>query len=243
MRRLRKAMRSDAIARPPIKISRFSRVHPNSSAFAADVGRALSSAEFGRSAKTARSKKPGTIGAMRRLASDGRSGRGPSKDDKEDASEWSSPAMEVDMVFGESASFVCMGCSSIFALRHKRQRWFLPSAGAAPVRRGPSPALGRSCVVHKTRCGRNSCTCEPASRSCQDTRILFRPALCHASKDCYGSTATSTGALAPLPRASGRCQRRPVAAPPVRPTLPAPTFEALVKQPSHRSRLCTLPPP
>ena len=50
---------------------------------------------------------------MRRRASDGRSGIGPSKDDKEDASEWSSPAMDVDMVFGESASFVCMGCSNI----------------------------------------------------------------------------------------------------------------------------------
>ena len=113
MRLLRKAMRSDAIARPPIKISRFSRVQPNSSAFAADVGRALSSAEFGRSAKTARSKNPGTIGAMRRRASDGRSGRGPSKDESEDASEWSSPAMDVDMVFGESASSDRMGCSNI----------------------------------------------------------------------------------------------------------------------------------
>ena len=101
------------MARPPIKINRFSRVQPNSSAFAADVGLALSSAEFGRSAKTARSKNPGTIGAMRRRASDGRSGRGPSKDESEDASEWSSPAMDVDMVFGESASFVCMGCSNI----------------------------------------------------------------------------------------------------------------------------------
>ena len=117
MRRLRKAMRSEAIARPPIKISRFSRVQPNSSAFAADVGLAESKAELGRSAKTARSKKPGTIGAMRRRASDGRSGRGPSKDDKEDASEWSSPAMEVDMVFGESASSArCIGCSSIFCV-------------------------------------------------------------------------------------------------------------------------------
>ena len=149
MRLLRKAMRSDAIARPPIKISRFSRVQPNSSAFAADVGLALSSAEFGRSAKTARSKNPGTIGAMRRLASDGRSGRGPSKDDKEDASEWSSPAMDVDMVFGESASLVCMGCSSIFALRHKRrQRWFWPSAGAATVCRGPRKARQRSGAPH-----------------------------------------------------------------------------------------------
>ena len=195
MRLLRNAMRSDAIARPPMKINLLSRVHPNSSAFAADVGLALSSAEFGRSANTARSKNPGTIGAILRLASDGRSGRGPSKDESEDASEWSSSCMEVDMVFGESASFSRMGCSNIIVLRpQRRQRWFLPSAGAAPFRRGPSPALRRSCVVHKTRCGRNSCTCEPASRSCQDTRILFRPALCHASKDCYGSTATSTGA-------------------------------------------------
>ena len=224
-------MRSEAIALPPMKISRLSRVHPNSSAFAADVGRALSRAELGRSANTARSKKPGTMGAMRRRASDGRSGRGPSKDDSDDASEWSSSCMEVDMVFGESASSArCIGCSNIIVWRpQRRQRWFWPSAGAAPFRRGPSPALRRSCVVHKTRCGRNSCTCEPASRSCQDTRILFRPALCHASKDCYGSTATSTGALAPWPRASGRCQRRLVAAPPVRLTLPAPTFEALEK--------------
>ena len=120
MRRLRKAMRSEAIARPPIKISRFSRVQPNSSAFAADVGLALSRAEFGRSANTARSKNPGTIGAMRRRASDGRSGKGPSKEDNEDASEWSSPAMDVDMVFGESASFSRMGCSNIIAVRHKR---------------------------------------------------------------------------------------------------------------------------
>ena len=113
MRLLRKAMRSEAMARPPIKISRFSRVHPNSSAFAADVGLALSRAEFGRSAKTARSKKPGTMGAIRRRASDGRSGRGPSKDDNDDASEWSSSCMEVDMVFGESASSDRMGCSNI----------------------------------------------------------------------------------------------------------------------------------
>ena len=51
--------------------------------------------------------------AMRRRASDGRSGRGPSKDDSDDASEWSSSCMEVDMVFGESASSDRMGCSSI----------------------------------------------------------------------------------------------------------------------------------
>ena len=102
------------MALPPMKISQLSRVHPNSSAFAADVGLALSRAEFGRSAKTARSKNPGTIGAILRRASDGRSGRGPSKDDNDDASEWSSSCMEVDMVFGESASSArCIGCSSI----------------------------------------------------------------------------------------------------------------------------------
>ena len=65
-------------------------------------------------------------------------------------------------------------------------------AGDGPLRKGAAPALGEN---HRCRrCGRNSCTCEPASRSCQDTRILSRPALRHASKDCYGSTATSTGA-------------------------------------------------
>ena len=133
MRLLRKAMRSDAIARPPIKISRLSRVHPNSSAFAADVGLALSSAEFGRSANTARSKKPGTMGAIRRRASDGRSGRGPSKDDSDDASEWSSSCMDVDMVFGESASSDRMGCSNIIVWRpQRRQRWFGRVPGQRP---------------------------------------------------------------------------------------------------------------
>ena len=61
--------------------------------------------------------------------------RGPSKDDNDDASEWSSSCMEVDMVFGESASFVCIGCSNIivFFLAAAAAAVVFASAGAAPV--------------------------------------------------------------------------------------------------------------
>ena len=175
------------MALPPMKISRLSRVHPNSSAFAADVGLALSRAEFGRSAKTARSKNPGTIGAMRRRASDGRSGRGPSKDDSDDASEWSSSCMEVDMVFGESASSArCIGCSSImgpfFCIGQKRlvRRAWGKCRGSYRLLLTYTGSQTQQCA-HTTRC---SHSCEPASMSWgrPQNLVFLCPVQCSATR-------------------------------------------------------------
>ena len=203
MRLLRKAMRSDAIARPPMKISRLSRVHPNSSAFAADVGRALSSAEFGRSANTARSKKPGTMGAMRRRASDGRSGRGPSKDDSDDA-------LGVVVVLHGRGHGVRR--ERVVCVHGVLQHNCVAAAAAAAVVlaecRGSALSKGTvACSATQLCCAQDalwprSCTCEPASRSCQDTRISVPGQRRHAWQDGCGSTATCPpGPAAPEPLA------------------------------------------
>ena len=89
------------------------------------------------------------------------------------------------MVFGESVVGALHRVLNIIVWRP----FFLFLAAAVLRRRVPGQRrlLGTvagsetQLCVHETRCGRNSCTCEPASRSCRPQNY-FVPASRHACK-------------------------------------------------------------
>ena len=247
MRRLRKAMRSEGNS--VAATDKNQPIQPRTSQLLGVRRRRRSSAikaEFGRSAKTARSKKPGRPGA------DASSFRRPfwqrpSKDDSDDASGGSSSGhggghgVRRERVV-RSHGVLQHNCAPFFCYSSGWCGGLGRVPGQRPFAWGPSTGSQTQQCAHKTRCGA-ACTCEPASMSCQDTRILSGQRHAAARRLPYGSTARPGAKRRRSLRLE--CQRRPVAAPPARLTLPAPTIEPLEKQPSHPLQIarCLRPRP